>query len=109
MMRSVVVAAAAMLVLAGCGNDDPLADDPEGQEACDQLVTGLESTGDVAKKIEALTLAAEAAGEAETDAIKETLNEPIEGLEDIPTVDIEKLSDACEDAGIDVPDVPKVD
>jgi len=110
-MRTKTMAAAAALTAvvetaAGCREDVDLSTDPNGQKACDQLVVALESSDHVGKKADALILAAEAAEDAETTAIREALNEPIEGLEDIPTVNIDQLSAACADAGVDVPDGP---
>ncbi|WP_243057144.1 hypothetical protein [Nocardioides sp. SR21] len=108
MWAKTMVAASAMTAAAttaaGCRSDVDLSGDPNGQEACDQLVVALESSDDVAANFEALTLAAKAAADAETTAIKAAVNEPIEGLDDVPTVDIEKLSAACEDAGVEIPE-----
>lgn len=108
MWTRTMVAASAMTAVAtsaaGCRSDVDLSGDPSGQEACDQLVVARESSDDAAAKFEALTLAAEAAGDAETTAITEAVNEPIQGLEEVPTVDIEKLSAACEDAGVEIPE-----
>ena len=93
-----------MLLLAGCGTDDPLADDPNGREACTQLVISREHADDVGVKVGAMLAAGQAAVKAETAAIRNAVGDPIEGLEEFPTVDEQALEAACEDAGVDVPE-----
>lgn len=98
-----LVAAGLLLLAGGCG-DDPLADDPKGREACDKLVQARENAGDVEVKVGSVLGAGKAAVEAEDEGIRGAVGEPVEGLEDFPMVDEEKLAAACEDAGVEVPD-----
>lgn len=97
------LACAAVVVLAACGSGDPLKDDPQGREACDQLVIAREHSEELDIRVGAMLAAGKAAAKAEDKAIRASVGEPVEGLEEFPVVDGDALEAACEDAGVDVP------
>lgn len=101
MVRRLVLVAAALLVLAGCGDDEPLADDPNGAEACRQWIKSFEAGDDMDATNEATVAAIAAAMKAETEDIR-TAPDP----DDLTPrgLDMTQLTDACEAAGFDVPD-----
>lgn len=53
-------------------------------------------------KVGLLLLAGKAAVKSDTRAIRDAVEE-IEGLEEFPVVDVDELTAACEDAGVEIP------
>lgn len=94
------------LLLQGCGGES-LENDPRGQEACDQLVQSVEYDGDAEIQMGSLLAAGEAALKARNEDIRAAatpLAEDVEELEGFALVDQDALRDACENAGVEVPE-----
>lgn len=101
------IAAAGLVVLAGCGSDLE-SDDPQGYKACEYFDKSVAGYGDVEEGLGNQLLAGEAASKAKTQAIRESATSMADGIEDAPNtiqdtylVDREALRAACADAGFE--------
>lgn len=104
----IALAAGSVMAVSGCGGSSLADDDPRGQEACDAVIEAIRFEGDTEQYTGQLLIAGQAAEKAKTEAIKSTVGEPIEGLEDFPIVDAEALYAACEEEGVEMPDSEKL-
>lgn len=89
--------------LAACGSESLEERDPHGFAACQQLISAREHDDDVGIKVGSQLAAAEEAEKAKTSSIKDALQKPIEGLEQVPLIDPDELEAACEEEDVDVP------
>lgn len=108
LVAAIAAAAVVLIIVAAIllsrDNSIDLRDDPRGQEACDALVASIRYSGDSEIGLGSLLGAGQAASKSRTKEIREATNEPVEGLEDFPIVDVDKLTAACEKAGVEIPE-----
>lgn len=94
-----------VLLLAACGGGEGggLGErDPKGADACSSLASAFENKDDTDAAIQGSEDAAAAAGQADTQAIKNAVID-VAGTK---YADPEAMVEACRAEGVDMPDVP---
>lgn len=107
----VLIVGTVVFALVALGRDEPLSGrDPAGAEACEKLAFSLEREN-TAVSVGSLISAGKAADLADTEAIRDSVIDPSEGI-DLPAgvdrdtfllADAKKLRAACEDEDVDMP------